>query len=329
MGRNLLGASRAVYSVPGAVAPIWRQAAAPAAGDTEFTTDDFTAVYNLNRAPVAGEGLLESESISTAGFTNVGIRATLRAFESSTGSGFETNDTFKLTVELTRPGGTERVELVTGHPADKSPADGQLNGFTAATAAEYTTGAASDEFNAAVATAAQNSRGTFSFLYSVPADVTAVRLIAEGIANSNAEFFFLKDFVIEANVSSDSDGDGMPDAWEIANFGSLAQTGTGDLDGDGQSNAAEFAAGTNPNLASSALVITQVFIDRAANSATIDWASVVGKTYRVQRATSLDVGAAWTDIGAPVTANGVVSVFTDDALPAGERWFYRVRVTNP
>ena len=329
MGRNLLGGSRAVYSVPGAVAPIWRQAAAPAAGDTEFTTDDFTGVFNLNRAPVAGEGLLESESISTAGFANVGIRVTLRAFESSTGSGFETNDTFKLAVELTRPGGTERVDLVTGHPADKSPADGQLNGFTAATAAEYTTGAASDEFNAALATAAQSSRGTFSFLYSVPADVTAVRLIADATSNSNAEFFFLKDFVIEANVSSDSDGDGMPDTWEIANFGSLAQTGTGDVDGDGQSNAAEFAAGTDPNLASSALVITQVFIDRAANSATIDWASVVGKTYRVQRATSLEAGAAWTDIGAPVTANGVVSVFTDDALPAGERWFYRVRVSNP
>jgi hypothetical protein len=44
----------------------------------------------------------------------------------------------------------------------------------------------------------------------------------------------------------DSDADGLPDAWETANFGNLLQTGSGDPDGDGLSNAAEFGAGTNP-----------------------------------------------------------------------------------
>ena len=41
--------------------------------------------------------------------------------------------------------------------------------------------------------------------------------------------------------------DGLPDAWEMANFGSLSQTATGDADGDGRSNALEFAEHTNPN----------------------------------------------------------------------------------
>jgi hypothetical protein len=44
----------------------------------------------------------------------------------------------------------------------------------------------------------------------------------------------------------DGDGDGLPDAWEMQHFGNLAQTGSGDPDADGLTNAQEFAAGTDP-----------------------------------------------------------------------------------
>jgi concanavalin A-like lectin/glucanase superfamily protein/List-Bact-rpt repeat protein/immunoglobulin I-set domain protein/thrombospondin type 3 repeat protein len=50
----------------------------------------------------------------------------------------------------------------------------------------------------------------------------------------------------------DSDGDGLPDSWEIANFGNLAsQRAAGDPDGDGVSNLDEFLDGTNPNSSAS------------------------------------------------------------------------------
>ncbi len=49
----------------------------------------------------------------------------------------------------------------------------------------------------------------------------------------------------------DSDGDGLPDTWEIANFGNLAQNALGDFDGDGVSNLDEFLQGTDPTNAAS------------------------------------------------------------------------------
>ncbi len=49
----------------------------------------------------------------------------------------------------------------------------------------------------------------------------------------------------------DTDADGLPDAWEQTYFGSLAQTASGDFDGDGFSNLAEYNAGTNPSAAAS------------------------------------------------------------------------------
>ncbi|MBI3855233.1 MAG: hypothetical protein HY293_06040, partial [Planctomycetes bacterium] len=45
---------------------------------------------------------------------------------------------------------------------------------------------------------------------------------------------------------TDSDGDGMDDAWEMTHFLSLAQTAGGDPDGDGYTNLQEFQAGTDP-----------------------------------------------------------------------------------
>lgn len=56
-----------------------------------------------------------------------------------------------------------------------------------------------------------------------------------------------------ANLYIDSDGDGLPDSWEIAHFGNLNQTASGDPDGDGVSNLQEYLDGTDPTNAASVL----------------------------------------------------------------------------
>lgn len=63
-------------------------------------------------------------------------------------------------------------------------------------------------------------------------------------------------FVIPVG-QTDSDGDGLPDAWEIANFGSIAQSGGGDPDNDGESNATEYGNSSSP-------------VNAASNSTDID-----------------------------------------------------------
>ncbi len=49
-----------------------------------------------------------------------------------------------------------------------------------------------------------------------------------------------------APTPPDSDGDGLPDSWEMQYFGNLSQNGSGDFDADGLVNVDEFAAGTDP-----------------------------------------------------------------------------------
>jgi hypothetical protein len=51
---------------------------------------------------------------------------------------------------------------------------------------------------------------------------------------------------IALSYPNDSDGDGMPDWWEVQYFGNLDRDGTGDWDGDGLIDLAEFEYGTNP-----------------------------------------------------------------------------------
>lgn len=77
-----------------------------------------------------------------------------------------------------------------------------------------------------------------------PPHAGSFSLTARATDNLGATSVSLPVFV---RVEEDSDGDGLGDQWEIANFGNLNQTANDDYDGDGRSNLQEFHDGTPAN----------------------------------------------------------------------------------
>jgi hypothetical protein len=57
----------------------------------------------------------------------------------------------------------------------------------------------------------------------------------------------------------DTDGNGLPDSWELEHFGMIGISPTADSDGDGISNLAEFLAGTDPLSPSNSSVHLNLF----------------------------------------------------------------------
>lgn len=51
---------------------------------------------------------------------------------------------------------------------------------------------------------------------------------------------------LDFGAGVDTDGDGVPDGWELATFGTTTQAMDEDTDGDGASDRSEYVAGTNP-----------------------------------------------------------------------------------
>ena len=59
-------------------------------------------------------------------------------------------------------------------------------------------------------------------------------------------------------MADDSDNDGLPDSWELGNFGTRNLGPNDDPDHDGVDNRGEFYAGTSPTNAASVLRLTSV-----------------------------------------------------------------------
>lgn len=79
-------------------------------------------------------------------------------------------------------------------------------------------------------------------LFIVVSDASGVRAQASYTIGERGQFERL-DF---GTAVSDSDGDGLPDAWEAQQFGSLSQN-AGSLNANGLTALQNFVAGTNPN----------------------------------------------------------------------------------
>ena len=115
----------------------------------------------------------------------------------------------------------------------------------------------------------------------------------------------------------DTDGDGLPDAWESANgLNPAVADASADADGDGLTNRAEFFAGTAPRDATSVLRVTGV--EPRPDGATLTWHARPGVLYRLAGSQDL---ATWTPQG-PAQLSPTAGPLTVD-VPAAPR-FWRV-----
>ena len=130
---------------------------------------------------------------------------------------------------------------------------------------------------------------------------------------------------VNSSGAADSDGDGLPDSYELAN--GLDRDNPNDAgedpDGDRTTNWQEYLAGTNPQNSNSVFRIMR--FNRFSNELILSFLAGTGKMYTIERGTHLPT-VAWetmTNIGSGT--NTTVTV-TNSAGTTTSNGFYRVRV---
>ena len=143
------------------------------------------------------------------------------------------------------------------------------------------------------------------------------------ISLSNAMAYVQTDTIQKGQLASN----GLPIAWLLANFGTTIVDPNADPDGDGQSNAQEYLAGTNPNNLADVLRITRIQRGNVSdpNYVILVWPAQPTRFYGVQRRTTLTPETTWTEFFTSpwpgITSIGFVNT--------GDQNFYRIRAFRP
>ena len=143
---------------------------------------------------------------------------------------------------------------------------------------------------------------------------------------------------ITVNSNNDTDGDGLPDDWEMTHFGSLERDGTGDFDGDGITDMDEYLNGTDPNQGNEApsvpIILSPVDGSEVEDLQPVltvedsidpdgDQVSYIFEIYSNREMTSLVVSETVTAGDTGTTLWTVPSELSDNFL-----YFWRVRATD-
>ena len=123
----------------------------------------------------------------------------------------------------------------------------------------------------------------------------------------------------------DTDGDGIPDAYESAHGMNPndATDAAKDFDGDGFTNLQEYLIGTDPQSFASAFRLTAT---RSGNDNTIGITTVTGNTYRVEWTNDLTL---WSLLQGNIAGTGGTVTMTDTGAASEPKRFYRASVFIP
>jgi hypothetical protein len=115
----------------------------------------------------------------------------------------------------------------------------------------------------------------------------------------------------------------LPDAWQLQYFGHTGVDPNDDPDRDGLSNVGEYVAGTSPTDSQSRFAILNVVAD-PLGGLRIEWSSVPGKFYTLQK--SDDLFSGFADLQTHIGATAPQNVFRDGSAAGAGPYFYRLRV---
>ncbi len=128
---------------------------------------------------------------------------------------------------------------------------------------------------------------------------------------------------IPFTIGPDGDDDGLPDVWEEAHFdGTGAETGTGDADSDGATNATEFFSGTDPTDPEDYVRMEEIRRD-PPDSIILRWRASPDRYYTLEEAPG--AGGAFDPIAETLRSGAGSLTYTGDVAKVGVA-VYRVRV---
>jgi hypothetical protein len=283
---------------------------------------------------VAGAGAARGESVLRVSGGTLRVEGTIRA------------DTVRIEAgaRLTGGGTVAATSVVAGVVSPGASSGTDVGTLTFAKALTFLPGsqfecqaASHTQLDLIVCSAAVSGAGTVVFS-KAPAAIPLRQTMIDGAASSDYQAFEKggtspDQWQLEGNgagdllltdLVGDSDGDALPDWWEMQYFlGRTNATAGADGDGDRMNNEQEYRAGTDPASAGSCLTawvgLTQT------RPIEIRWASASNRLYALERSATLETGS-FAAVAIHVPATPPINRYEDVTATNLNRGYYRIRV---